>query len=163
MSSIPISSEGFVLVKKELDQLKSERPEIIEAIAVARAEGDLKENAGYHGARERQGILEARINYIESRIPQYNVIDISKLDSERIIFGATVEVEDVNSGEEKTFTLLGPDETGYFKNSISILSPVARALVGKEEGDEVTVNVPKGKLEYEIISVTFGNPLIRKQ
>ncbi|SKA71334.1 transcription elongation factor GreA [Desulfobaculum bizertense] len=155
MSSIPISKEGLERVKKDLEEMKAERPEIIEAIAKAREEGDLRENAGYDAARERQGMLEAKINYLESRIPQFNVIDLNTLDGDRVTFGATVEIEDIDTGDVKKYTLLGPDETDTEKGIISILSPVAKALLGKEEGDEVVVNAPRGRIEYEIVSVTF--------
>ena len=109
MSSIPISKEGFQALEQELDRLKKERPHVIQAIKEAREEGDLKENAGYDAARERQGMLEARIKYIESRMALFNVIDLSTLSSEKAIFGATVTVEDADTGEEREFTLLGPD------------------------------------------------------
>lgn len=101
MSNIPISKEGFDKIKKELAQLKKERPEVIQAIKEAREEGDLKENGGYHAARERQGMLEAKINYIESRIPQFNVVDMATLGGSKVTFGATVELEDIETGEEK--------------------------------------------------------------
>ncbi|TVM18271.1 transcription elongation factor GreA [Oceanidesulfovibrio indonesiensis] len=156
MSSIPISQEGHKRLKEELERLKKERPEVIQAIKEAREEGDLKENAGYDAARERQGMLEARINYIESRMPQFNVIDLKTLSSETVIFGATVEIEDVDTGESKTYTLLGPDESDPCKGSISVMSPVGRALLGKEVGDEVVVDVPRGRVEYEILSIKFN-------
>lgn len=156
MESIPISVQGFEKIKQELDKLKAERPEIIQAIKEAREEGDLRENAGYEAARERQGMLEARINYIESRMHRFNVIDLKTLDGEKITFGATVEIEDLDSGERKTFTLLGPDEADFNNGTISVMAPVARALLGKYEGDEVTVEAPKGQINYEIVSVAFN-------
>ncbi len=155
-TSIPISIQGFKKLEQELESLKSERPVVIQAIKEAREEGDLKENAGYDAARERQGMLEARINYIESRLPLYTQIDLNTLESDKVIFGATVEVEDLDSEEQKSFTLLGPDEADYANGSISISSPVAQALLGKEIGDEVTVDVPKGRVTYEIISIEFN-------
>ena len=153
--SIPISQQGYQNLAKELDRLKKERPAVIQAIKEAREEGDLKENAGYDAARERQGMLEARINYIESRMAQFNIIDITTLSGDKAIFGATVTVEDIDSGERKEFTLLGPDEADYTKGSISIQSPVGRALLGKKVGDELTVNVPRGRISYEIIDIQF--------
>lgn len=153
--SIPISIQGFRKLEKELERLKQERPQVIQAIKEAREEGDLKENAGYDAAREKQGMLEARIAYIESRLPQYSMIDLNTLGGDKVIFGATVKVEDVDSGEEKIFTLLGPDESDYANGSISISSPVGQALLGKEEGDEVSVDVPKGRVTYEVISIEF--------
>lgn len=156
MSSIPISKEGYQALEQELDRLKKERPGVIQAIKEAREEGDLSENAGYDAARERQGMLEARIKYIESRMGLFNVIDLSTLHSEKAIFGATVLVEDIDSGEQREFTLLGPDEADYSKGSISILSPVGQALLGKEVGDEIIVNAPRGKINYEIMEIRFG-------
>ena len=160
MSSIPISQEGYKLMKKELESLKKQRPEVSEAIRLAREEGDLRENGGYHAARERQGMMEARINFIESRMANYNVIDMKNLGGEKISFGATVELEDVESGEKKRYTLLGPDETGFCKGSVSILSPVGQALLGKSEGDEVVIMVPRGRVEYEVLSIEFNGPAI---
>ncbi|WP_421903351.1 transcription elongation factor GreA [Maridesulfovibrio sp.] len=159
MSNIPISKEGFAKIKAELASLKKERPEVIKAIAEAREEGDLKENGGYHAARERQGMLEAKINYIESRIPQFNVVDMTTLGGEKITFGATVTLEDIDTGDEKTYTIMGPDESDFKKGIISIESPVGKALLGKIEGDEVVVNAPKGKIEYGIVSVIFNGPI----
>ncbi len=153
--SIPISQQGFAQLEVELERLKSERPAIIQAIKEAREEGDLRENAGYDAARERQGMNEARITYIESRMGQFQVIDLDSLSSDKVIFGATVEVEDVDTEEVKFFTLLGPDEADYGTGSISVLSPVGQALIGKEEGDEVSIDIPRGRVTYEIISIKF--------
>ncbi len=153
--SIPISKQGFAQLESELERLKSERPQIIQAIKEAREEGDLKENAGYDAARERQGMTEARITYIESRMSQFQIIDLDSLESDKVIFGATVEVEDVDTEETKNFTLLGPDEADFASGSISVLSPVGMALLGKEEGDEVTVEIPRGRVTYEIVSIQF--------
>lgn len=155
MSSIPISVQGFKQLEKELERLKKERPEVIQAIKEAREEGDLSENAGYDAARERQGLLEARIQYIESRMSQFNVIDLDTISGEQVMFGATVRIEDLETGEEKEYTLLGPDEADYAKGSISVQSPVARAMLGKEEGDEIVVDAPRGKIHYEIVSIRF--------
>lgn len=158
MNSIPISVQGYKRLEEELNQLKNERPEIIQAIKEAREEGDLRENAGYDAARERQGMAEARIKYIESRLGLFQIIDLDKLTGDKVLFGATVKVEDVDSGEKKTFTLLGPDEAEPAKGSISFLSPVGKALLGKEAGDEITILIPKGEVTYEILEVSFpGN------
>lgn len=156
MSSIPISVEGLERIKADLESLKKERPAVIQAIKEAREEGDLSENAGYDAARERQGMLEAKIRYIESRMAIFNVIDFSSLGGERVIFGATVELEDQDTGEERVYTLVGPDETDYFEGCISILSPVGQALIGKEEGDEAVVDAPRGKIHYDVVSVSFN-------
>lgn len=153
--SIPITREGFQALEKELDRLKKERPAIIQSIKEAREEGDLKENAGYDAARERQGMLEARISYIESRLPQYYVVDLATLGGSQVIFGATVKVVNADTDEEREYTLLAPDEADYSKGSISILSPVGQALLGKEVGDEVIVDVPRGRVVYEILRIEF--------
>lgn len=155
MENIPISVEGYKQVEKEIERLKKERPEVIQAIAEAREEGDLSENAGYDAARERQGMLEARIAYLESRMACFHVIDLDTIGGEKVCFGATVELEDLETGDNKRYTILGPDEADGSKGSISILSPVGRALLGKIVGDEFVVQAPKGKIEYEIISITF--------
>ncbi|WP_462324201.1 transcription elongation factor GreA [Desulfoplanes sp.] len=155
MESIPISVQGLEKVHQELEELKKERPLVVQAIKEAREEGDLRENAGYDAAKERQGMLEAKINYIESRIPFYNVIDMDKLGGDVITFGATVTLKDMDTDEEKTYTLMGPDESDVNKGIISVLSPVGQALLGKEEDDEILVEAPRGRIEYEIIAVTF--------
>ncbi len=159
MDSIPISVEGFRKLERELERLKKERPEVILAIKEAREEGDLRENAGYEAARERQGMLEARINFIESRMPRFNVIDLATLDGDQAIFGATVEIEDVDTGDLKKYTLLGPDESEPSKGTISILSPVGQALLGKQVGDELVVDAPRGKINYEVVSISFNGPI----
>lgn len=156
VTSIPISKQGYKKLEDELARLKSERPAIIQAIKEAREEGDLRENAGYDAARERQGMTEARIKYIESRMALYQIVDLDKLGGDRVVFGATVDVEDVDTEERRTFTILGPDEADPAKGSISFLSPVGQALLGKEEGDEVSVDIPRGRVTYEIISIAFN-------
>ncbi len=155
--SIPISRQGLQTLEAELEQLKKERPQVIQAIKEAREEGDLRENAGYDAARERQGLLEARINYIESRMQSFNVIDLDTLSGDKVMFGATVTVEDEETGESKSYTLLGPDEADYSRGSISTLSPMGKALLGKEVGDEVIVDAPRGKISYEITAISFGH------
>lgn len=155
MDRIPISKQGFENLKAELEDLKAQRPAIIQAIKEAREEGDLSENAGYDAARERQGMLEARITYINSRMPLFDVLDLDTLGGERATFGATVEVEDIDTEEVRRFTLLGPDDADHKKGSISVLSPMGKALLGKEEGDDVVVDAPRGKIEYEVVSVEF--------
>lgn len=157
MESIPISTQGFRNLERQLEELKKERPGVIQAIAEAREEGDLSENAGYHAARERQGMLEAKISYIESRMPYFNVIDLKEMGGDRIAFGATVEIEDIDTGETRIYTLMGPDEADHAKGEISVVSPVARALLGKEVGDEVVVQAPRGRIEYEIVSIAWPN------
>jgi transcription elongation factor GreA len=153
--NIPISVEGYRRLEKELERLKQERPAVIQSIKEAREEGDLSENAAYDAARERQGMLEAKITHIESRMAQFQIIDVNTMGGDKAIFGATVELEDLDTGETKTYTLLGPDEADYASGSISILSPVGRALLGKEAGDEITVDAPRGRISYELVSVRF--------
>ena len=133
----------------------------IQAIKEAREEGDLSENAGYDAARERQGMLEAKITYIESRMPYFNVVDLKMLNSNRVIFGATVRLTDLDTDEEREYTLVGPDETDFVKSkaAISVFSPVGRALLGREIGEEVIVDAPRGKIQYEIIDIRFNGPL----
>ncbi len=165
MDSIPISIEGFELVKQELARLKAERPGVIQAIKEAREEGDLSENAGYDAARERQGMIEAKISFIESRIPRFNVVDATTLSGDTVTFGATVKLLDLNTDEEREYTLVGPDETGFLpkeKAAISVFAPVALALLGKEVGDEVTVDVPRGRIQYEITDLAFNGVFIPK-
>ncbi|MDR2054376.1 MAG: transcription elongation factor GreA [Desulfovibrio sp.] len=152
---IPISVRGYKKLEEELARLKERRPAVIQAIREAREEGDLRENAAYEAARERQGMDEARIKYIESRLALYQVLDLNALSGDKAGFGATVEVEDAASGETRRFTILGPDEADPATGSISYLSPVGQALLGREAGDEVTVDVPRGRVTYELLSVTF--------
>jgi len=155
MNRIPISKEGYEKISQEMSDLKAQRPAIIQAIKEAREEGDLSENAGYDAARERQGMLEARITYINSRMPLYDVLDLNTLGGERAIFGSTVVVEDIETEETKRYTLLGPDDADHKQGSISVMSPMGRAILGKEEGDEVIVDAPRGRIEYEIVSIEF--------
>ena len=165
MSTIPISSEGFTRLKQELERLKSERPAIIQAIKEAREEGDLSENAGYDAARERQGMLEAKIDFIESRMPRLNVVDISSLGGEVAIFGATVKLVDLDTDEERTYLLVGPDETDFAKDkaAISVFSPVGKALLGKAVGEDATVDAPRGKIQYEILEINFNGPYVNME
>ena len=155
MDRIPICQQGYDKLKQELEDLKTQRPAIIQAIKEARDEGDLSENAGYHAARERQGMLEARITYINSRMPLFDVLDLDSLGGERAIFGATVEVEDIDTEEVRRFLLLGPDDADHKNGSISVLSPMGKAILGKEVGDDVVVDAPRGRIEYEIVSIEF--------
>ncbi len=153
--TIPISTLGYKKLQKELDQLKEDRPAIIQAIKEAREQGDLRENAGYDAARERQGMNEARISYLESRLAQCTLVDLDKLQGDRVIFGCTVTVVDADTEEEKTYTILGPDEADLSKGSISYQSPVGGALLGHEVGDEVTISIPRGNVEYIITKIDF--------
>ncbi|AIL32955.1 transcription elongation factor GreA [Basilea psittacipulmonis] len=158
MNAIPLTLKGSKRLEEELKNLKTvERPAVIEAIAEARSHGDLSENAEYDAARERQGFIEGRIKELESILSNSNVIDPSTLDVEegRVVFGATVTIEDLDTGDELTYQLVGDAESDIRQNLISVTSPVGRALVGKMEGDVVNVTVPSGEKEYEIIEVQY--------
>ncbi len=153
----PLTMAGAEHLRTELTRLKQvERPLIAEAIAEARAHGDLKENAEYHAARDQQGLLEARIRHLEAVLSNAQVIDISKIYANgKIIFGATVELLNVESDETVTYQIVGDEESDLNHNKISVNSPIARALIGKEEGDGVVVKAPSGNLDYEIISINY--------
>jgi transcription elongation factor GreA len=157
MQKNPITPEGAVHLREELNHLKSvERPAIIQAIAVAREHGDLSENAEYHAARDRQSFIEGRIKELENKLALAEVIDPTKLAGSRVAFGATVKVANTSTGEEFTYRILGADEADLAKGSISITSPLARSLVGKQVGDEVQVRMPGGERTYEVLDITFG-------
>ena len=157
MNSTPLTLEGAERLREELKRLKSvERPRIIDAIAEARAHGDLSENAEYHAAREEQGFIEGRIQELESVLGQAQVIDPKTLDAGgRIVFGATVELLNIKTDEEVSYQIVGNLESDIEKSRISISSPIARALIGKEEGDEVEVQTPGGVTTYEILTVKY--------
>ena len=152
---IPMTQEGADALREELQQRKSVlRPEITQAIAEAREHGDLKENAEYHAAREQQGFNEGRITEIESKLADAQVIDVSKITpSGKVIFGATVTLIDAESGDEIRYKIVGEDEADLKAGKISIMSPIARGIIGKSEGDVAVVQTPSGELEYEIDSV----------
>ena len=152
----PMTRQGYETLVNELKHLKAViRPQVIEAVRVAREEGDLRENAEYHGAKEKQAIVEAKIRHLESQLAIAVVIDINTVGGDRVVFGATVRVREEESEEERTFRLVGADEANPQKGWISIQSPVGRALVGKQIGDMVEVNVPRGTILYEIVAVSF--------
>ncbi len=156
MERVPITPEGYQKLKNELDRLiKVERPQNIKAIAEARAHGDLSENAEYHAAKEKQSFIEGRINELQSKITRAHVIDSTKLKEDKITFGAKVKVYDLNNDEEKIFTLVGSDEADAKNGKISVTSPVGKALIGKEVGDEVTIIAPSKTIEYEVVEITF--------
>lgn len=155
MSKVPMTVAGEAMLREELDRLKSvERPRIIQAIAEARAHGDLKENAEYHAAREQQGFTEGRIQEIEGKLSHAQVIDVTRLpETGKVVFGVTVDVLKLETDETVTYRIVGEDEADVRKNLLSFTSPMARALIGKEEGDVVVVNAPGGEIEYEIVGV----------
>lgn len=158
MNQVPLTAVGAERLKEELKELKFvKRPRVIEAIAVARDHGDLKENAEYHAAREEQGFMEGRIAELESVLSNAQIIDVGKLNkSGRVVFGCTVDLIDVESEEEVTYQVVGDIEADISHNRIAISSPIARALIGKEEGEDVTVRAPGGTREYEITAVHYG-------
>ncbi|KGO98253.1 transcription elongation factor GreA [Novilysobacter defluvii] len=153
----PITNKGAQRLRAELEELKSvKRPEVIAAIAEAREHGDLKENAEYHAAREQQGFIEGRIKQLESELSNAQVIDVTKLDvGDKVVFGATVDLVDLDTDEEKTWQIVGDLEADIKLGLIAISSPVARALIGKHAGDEVSIDAPGGTREYEIASVRY--------
>ena len=154
----PLTLKGAQRLREELDQLKSvKRPEIINAISEARAHGDLKENAEYHAAREQQSFIEGRIKQLEGELSHAEVIDVAQLNAgSRVVFGATVTLADVETDEEKRYQIVGDLEADIKQAMIAISSPLARALIGKNEGDSVTIDAPAGQREYEIVSVAYA-------
>ena len=157
MSKIPITVAGAEKLRAELQELKTvQRPAIVTAISEARSHGDLSENAEYHAAKERQGFIEGRIAELESKLGNVQIIDTARLDADgRCVFGATVELEDVKSGEAVTYQIVGDDEADIKQGKISISSPTARALIGKYSGDVAEVRAPGGVREYEILDVKY--------
>ena len=157
MSTVPMTKRGAELLKAELHELKTiQRPAVINAIAEARAQGDLSENAEYDAAKDRQGFIEGRIQEIEGKLSAAQIIDPSSVDAGgRVVFGATVELEATSTGEAVTYQIVGEDEADIKQGLINISSPIARALIGKEEGDEVQVQAPAGVKSYEIVAVYY--------
>ncbi len=157
MSKVPLTVRGAEKLRQELEQLKRvERPKVINAIADARAHGDLKENAEYHAAREQQGFVEGRIKEIDGKLSHAQIIDVTKLHTNgKVVFGATVDVLELDNEEEHTFQIVGEDEADSKQGLISVRSPIARGLIGKVEGDVASVDVPGGLREFEILEVRY--------
>lgn len=157
MSTVPITTRGAELLKEELHRLKTkDRPAVITAIADARAQGDLSENAEYDAAKERQSFIEGRIAELEGKLSAAQIIDPTTLDAEgRIVFASTVDLEDLESGQKVTYQIVGEDEADLKEKKVSITSPIARALIGKYAGDVVEVNAPSGIREYEVLDVRY--------
>ena len=157
MNKVPLTVKGAEKLRAELEELKSVvRPRIIAAIASAREHGDLKENAEYHAAREQQSFAEGRIAEIEAKLSNAQIIDVTKVDANgKVVFGATVEIEDLESEKRATYQIVGEDEANIKEGRISIGSPIARALIGKQAGDTVIVKAPGGDVEYEILAVDY--------
>jgi transcription elongation factor GreA len=152
---VPMTPSGAQKLRDELVRLKEERPKISREIGVAREHGDLKENAEYHAAKERQGLVEARIKDIEDKLSRAEVIDPTKLSGDRVRFGATVLLTNLDTDEESTYQIVGADEADLKNGTISVSAPIARALIGKSTGDEVVVNLPGGTRRFEIGSIEF--------
>ncbi|GGW98916.1 transcription elongation factor GreA [Undibacterium macrobrachii] len=157
MSTIPLTKFGAELLKQELHKLKTkDRPEVINAIAEARAQGDLSENAEYDAAKERQAFIEGRIAELDSKLSAAQIIDPTELDAEgRVVFASTVQLEDLETGQKVQYQIVGEDEADLKLNKVSITSPIARALIGKYAGDVVGVQAPAGVREYEILEVLY--------
>ncbi len=157
MSKVPLTVTGAEMLKAELHNLKTvQRPAVIQAIAEARAHGDLSENAEYDAAKERQGFIEGRIKDIEGKISHAQIIDPKTLDADgRVVFGATVELEDLDSGDNVIYQIVGDDEADIKAGKISVSSPIARALIGKHAGDTVNVQAPGGVRQYEVLDVQY--------
>jgi len=157
MQRHPMTKEGADALQQELQKLKTvERPKVSKAIAEAREHGDLKENAEYHAAREEQGLIEARIKLIEGLLGSVQIIDVTKLKPNgKVVFGSTVTVLNLETDEEVTYKIVGEEEADIKHNKISVNSPIARALIAKEEGDEVLVKAPKGNIDYEIVEIQY--------
>lgn len=157
MTTIPLTKRGAEKLKEELQRLKTkDRPEVIAAIAEARSHGDLSENAEYDAAKDRQGFIEGRIKEVEAKLAAAQVIDPASLNAGgRVVFGATVELEEQDSGEQVTYQIVGEDEADLKKGLINVGSPIGRALIGKEEGDTAEVQAPGGARHYEIIGVKY--------
>ena len=157
MSKVPLTVRGAERLREELKKLKGvDRPKVIQAIAEARAHGDLKENAEYHAAREQQSFIEGRIQEIEGKLSNAEVIDVTRMDAGgKVIFGATVVLSDEDGGNEVTYQIVGEDEADIKAGRISINSPIARGLIGKEEGDVAAIRTPAGEKQFEIIEVRY--------
>jgi len=157
MNKVPMTVRGHELMQEELKRLKSvDRPEVIQAIAEARAHGDLKENAEYHAAKEQQGFIEARIKDLEGKLSNLQVIDVTAIDAKgKIVFGSTVELIDEDTGKEIVYKIVGEDEANIKEGLISFTSPIARALIGKNEGDIVEFSAPGGEKQYEVVEVRY--------
>lgn len=154
MERIPVTKDGYMALKKELEKLKRfERPQNIQAIAEARAHGDLSENAEYAAAKDRQGFIEGRIAELEYKLAHAEVIDPARLTKEKIVFGSRVVLENTETGEGVEYQLVGPDESNIEKGRISVSSPLGQAMIGKKPGDELTLMVPGGRRSYEVVEI----------
>lgn len=157
MNKVPMTEKGEIMLREELKRLKSsDRPRVIKAIAVARAHGDLRENAEYHAARDEQSFIEGRLAEIEGKLSNAQVIDVTKVNANgKVVFGATVDLTDEETGEEMTYQIVGEDEANIQEKKISYNSPIARGLLGKEEGDVAKIEAPRGIKMFEILAVRY--------
>ncbi len=157
MNKIPLTVQGAAMLREELQRLKSvERPRIINAIAEARAHGDLKENAEYHAAREQQSFTEGRIQEVEGKLSNSQIIDVTQIEnSGKVIFGSTVSLMNIATEKEVSYKIVGEDESDIKQSKISVTSPIARAMIGKYAGDAIEVQTPEGKIAYEIVDVEY--------
>jgi len=157
MNKVPMTIRGAELLREELQKLKSgDRPRVIQAIAEARAHGDIKENAEYHAAKEQQGFIEGRIKEIEAKLSNIQIIDVTAIDAKgRVVFGSTVDILDVELDQQSTYKIVGEDEANIKEGLISFSSPIARAMIGKNEGDEVNFSAPGGERHFEVIEVRY--------
>ena len=154
MDRVPVTKQGFEALKKELQNLKkNERPQNIKAIEEARAHGDLSENAEYAAAKDRQGFIEGRINELEFKLANIDIIDTDKLPKDRAVFGCKVVLENIETGEDVSYQLVGPDESDIKNGRISVSSPLGKALIGRKPGDELILEVPGGKRMYELVEI----------
>ena len=154
MDRVPVTKQGFEALKKELENLKkNERPENIKAIEEARAHGDLSENAEYAAAKDRQGFIEGRINELGFKLANIDIIETDKLPKDRAVFGCKVVLENIETGEDVSYQLVGPDESDIENGRISVSSPLGKAIIGRKPGDELTLEVPAGKRSYELIEI----------
>ena len=157
VSRIPMSRAGHKKLREELERLKKkERPDVVRAIEIARAHGDLSENAEYHAAKERQGMIEGRMLELKDKLGRAEVIDCSKVSCDRAVFGTIVTLADMDTDEEVSYQLLGPEEADVKKGSISVLSPLGRSIIGKTVGDEVLAKTPGGTREFELLDINAG-------
>ena len=157
MNKVPMTIRGAELLREELQKLKSgDRPRVIQAIAEARAHGDIKENAEYHAAKEQQGFIEGRIKEIEAKLSNTQIIDVTTIDAKgRIVFGSTVDLLDFELDKQSTYKIVGEDEANINAGMISLTSPIARAMIGKSEGDEISFSAPGGEKHYEVVAVRY--------
>ena len=154
---VPMTQEGYNKIKAEIDRLeREEMPKIAEKIAAARDDGDLKENAEYHGQRERQGMLQAKINLLKDKLARGTIVDMAKLPKDEVVFGSTVKVKDLDFDDEELFTLVGAGEEDYDSGKILITSPIGQGLIGKKVGQVAEIEVPKGTIKFEILEIEFN-------